>query len=133
MVSRFFIYYYFVLAYIKTILFFKGFRVFEDQNPIVADPSRFYRFHTDTEKTISFTLYKVSKKTIVYKFGFFKLKRSINYFLKIEVENGLPDYLTKYNRMKLESIGFYIPEKEEDLFLQVLVNKYMDYVQKFRN
>jgi hypothetical protein len=133
MTKRFFLYYYFIIAYIKTILFLKGFRIFEDHQPIVINPSRNYRLHTNNEKTILFTLYKVPQQNIVYRFGFFKIKRTVNYFLKIEVEKGLPDHLVQHNRMKLQSIGFFIPEKEEDLFLQILVSKYMDYVKKFRN
>jgi hypothetical protein len=133
MVSRFFIYYYFIVAYIKTILFLKGFRIFEDHQPIVINPSTNYRLHTDNGKTILFTLYKVPQQNVIYRFGFFKLKIYANYFLTIEVEKGLPDHLVKHNKMKLESIGFYIPEKEEDLFLQILANKYMDYIKKFRN
>lgn len=125
--------FYLYKLYIRTILFFKGFHIFEEEDVKDLTVCKTYSFHTMQGHTIEFKLYRSPYICVRYQLGIFKKKTYINYFLRVSFDPDLSEDLKYFNKMTLHSFGFYIQEKHEDIFLQIIVGKYLDYVTKNLN
>lgn len=121
----------FKVWYLKLIVFFKGFHIYE--NFIETGVScliQTYHFELNTGQVIDFKLYRVDYEAYHCRFWHIKKIKHVNYVLHAEFDPTLPECILKFNRMSLRSFDLFVDKDNEPIFLQIVSDAFIKFIRK---
>ncbi len=113
---------------VRSYLLFKGAYIYNTSVTDVIEPLKEMDFTLDNDSSIKFVLYCENRKTIVYRFGFFKETSTKHYVIKAIFSEELHANLAKFNSLKFSTGYSLLSFFPEDKILMALMGIFLDYL-----